>query len=164
MCVCMCVLACVRMHVSMFVCMWVCLCVCMYVCMRAHMCRYMHVCIYHTRVWVHACVHVYVYKYIDMPVPFVYSTEKALPPPTSPTPLLPPDYITRCILLYGRSSTIPVYRGDPQVVYNLYCQCMYHIQGFFTPLNFHEIHELVWTREIKFMKFCRNVIAILNFW
>ena len=44
------------------------------------------------------------------------SMEKAPPPPTNPAPLLPPDYVTRCILLYGRSSTIPVYKGDPQVV------------------------------------------------
>ena len=34
---------------------------------------------------------------------------------------------------------------------------------FFMPLNFHEFHELFWIREIKFMKCCRNVIAILMF-
>ena len=28
------------------------------------------------------------------------------------------------------------------------------------PLNFHELHELFWIREIKFVKCCRNVIAI----
>lgn len=51
----------------------------------------------------------------DISVLFQTIVDKASPPPsTNPTPLLPPDYITRCILLYGRSSTIPVYRGDPQ--------------------------------------------------
>ena len=34
----------------------------------------------------------------------------------------------------------------------------YCILGFFTPLNF---HELFWICEIKFVKRCRNVIAIL---
>ena len=35
--------------------------------------------------------------------------------------------------------------------------------GFFTPLNFHKFHELFWICEIKFVKCCRNVIAILKF-
>ena len=32
---------------------------------------------------------------------------------------------------------------------------------FFIPLNFHELHELFWIREIKFVKYCRNIIVIL---
>ena len=32
---------------------------------------------------------------------------------------------------------------------------------FMTPLNFHEFHKLFWICEIKFVKCCRNVIAIL---
>ena len=32
---------------------------------------------------------------------------------------------------------------------------------YFTPLKFHEFHELFWIREIKFVKSCRNVVAIL---
>ena len=135
MCVCVCVCVCACLHVC--ICVYQCMCVCEYVCVCACMCVCVHTCVdiricmcaFTIHVCVHACVNVYVYKYRHA-CSFVYSTEKALPPPTSPTPLLPPDYITRCILLYGRSSTIPVYRGDPQVVYNLYCQCMYRIQGF----------------------------------
>ena len=38
---------------------------------------------------------------------------------------------------------------------------IYRIRGFFTPLNFHEFHKFFWIREIKFVKCCRNVIAIL---
>ena len=40
---------------------------------------------------------------------------------------------------------------------------LYHIQGFFMPLNFHEFHKLFWICEIKFTKCCRNFIAILKF-
>ena len=35
------------------------------------------------------------------------------------------------------------------------------VYGFFTPLNFHEFHKLFWICEIKFMKCCKNIIAIL---
>ena len=43
----------------------------------------------------------------------------------------------------------------------IFLSCKYRIRVFFTPLNFHEFHELFWIREIKFVKCCRNVIAIL---
>ena len=35
------------------------------------------------------------------------------------------------------------------------------IRGLFTPLNFHEFHELFFICEIKFVKCSRNVIVIL---
>ena len=37
-------------------------------------------------------------------------------------------------------------------------KCNYRVQGFFTPLNF---HELFWICEIKLVKCCGNVIAVL---
>ncbi|XP_065907914.1 BRISC and BRCA1-A complex member 1-like [Dysidea avara] len=45
---------------------------------------------------------------------FQIISEKAPPLPASSSPVLPPDYIIRCVLLYGRSSSIPVYKGDAQ--------------------------------------------------
>ena len=32
---------------------------------------------------------------------------------------------------------------------------------FLMPLNFQEFHKLFWIREIKFVKCCRNDIAVL---
>ena len=40
--------------------------------------------------------------------------------------------------------------------------CTLTVYGvYFMPLKFHEFHELFWIHEIKFLKCCRNVIAIL---
>ena len=39
----------------------------------------------------------------------------------------------------------------------LVCQSHITVYGvFFTPLNFHEFHELLWIREIKFVKCCTD--------
>ena len=48
--------------------------------------------------------------------------------------------------------------GEFVLLFTLDLKYTYCIRVFFTPLNF---HELFWIREIKFVKCCRNVIAIL---
>jgi len=41
--------------------------------------------------------------------------ENCRPPPPTDSPVLPPPFIVRAILLFGRSHSMPVYRGDVTV-------------------------------------------------
>lgn len=44
-----------------------------------------------------------------------YSYENCPPPTVPESPLLSPPYTVRTILIYTRSHSMPVYRGDPAV-------------------------------------------------
>ena len=44
-----------------------------------------------------------------------HSYENCRPPPPMDNPVLPPPFVVRAILLFGRSHSMPVYRGDVTV-------------------------------------------------